>query len=278
MDKMNEYMKTNNWKFSAPGKLCMLFGMLIFLSSPLWAQKENKHIRQGNDQYKEEKFTEAEIDYIKALEKNPESEKGQYNLGGALYKQDNYEDAEKLYSNIASDNQDKEIQSKAQYNLGNTFLKEKKFDDAVKAYKNSLRLNPEDMDAKYNLEYAKRMLQQQQQQNKNKDKNKDDKKDKKNKDKKNQDKKNQDKQKQDKKKQDPQKKDQQKQDQQKQDQQKGQQGKQDQQKGQQAQPQKMSKKDAERMLQALKNDENNTLKKVRLKQVPAKAKKNEKDW
>ena len=271
MVKINGHMKINKRNFSIAGKLSVLFAMLIFMGSPLWAQKENKHIRQGNDQYKEEKFKEAEIDYMKALEKNPASEKGQYNLGGALYKQDNFEDAEKLYSNIASTNEDKEIQAKAQYNLGNTFLKEKKFDEAVNAYKNSLRLNPEDMDAKYNLEYAKRMLQQQQQQNK--DKNKDDKKDNKNQDKKNKDKKNQDKKDQDKKKQDQQKQDQQKQDQQNQDNKK-----QDQQQRQQAQPQKISKKDAERMLQALKNDENNTLKKVRLKQVPAKAKKNEKDW
>jgi len=69
-----------------------------------------------------------------------------------------------------------------------------------------------------------------------------------------------------------------KQEQEQQQQQQNQQGQQDQQQQQQAQPQQISKQDAARMLEALKNDENKTLEKVKLQQVPAKAKKTEKDW
>jgi len=241
-------------------KLILL--MILFLTTMAFAQKENKFIRQGNDKYDEENYKDAEVDYMKALEKSPESVKGQYNLGGALYKQENYEDASKLYGSIAGRDISDEAKADALYNLGNSYVKAQKFPEAISAYKNSLRLDPGDQDAKYNLEYAKRMLQQQQQQQQNQDQkkdqeNKDDQKNKQDQDKKQDDQKQEDKQ------------------QQQDDQQKKQQ--QDQQS--QPKPQQISKQDAERMLKALKNDENKTLEKVKLQQMKAvKAQKTDKDW
>lgn len=239
--------------------------VLIFATSAL-AQKENKYIRKGNDKYEEQSFKDAEVDYMKALEENPASVKSQYNLGGALYKQENYEDASKLYNNLASvGNEDISI-ADSYYNLGNTLLKAQKFPESIEAYKNALRLDPGDMDAKYNMEYAKKMLKDQQEQEQNKDQDKDQ--DKKDEDKKDQDKQDQEKQDQQQQDQD-QQQDQQQQDQQQQDQQQQQ---------QQPQPQQISKQDAERMLEALKNDENKTLEKVNLQKGKGKAKNVEKDW
>lgn len=243
-------------------------GMLSILKKALWillvfttsayAQKENKYIRNGNEKFNEKNYKDAEVDYMKALEKKPDSYKGQYNLGGALYKQDNYEDASKIYGSLASRDANDKEKSSDLYNLGNSLLKAKKYEESIKAYKNSLRINPEDMDTKYNLEYAKRMLQQQQQQQQQQ--NQDQNKDQKNKDEKNKDQ-------------------QQKQDQNKEQQQQQQKQQQEQQQQQGQQPQQISKQDAERMLQALKNDENKTLAKVKLeKSKNAKTRKVEKDW
>ncbi len=146
---------------------------IVIVTTTVFAQKENKDIRSGNDKYYEEAYKDAEVDYMRALEKNPDSEKGQYNLGGSLYKQENYEDATKLFANIASKDIDAETKAKSFYNLGNSYLKGQKLDEAIASYKNALRYDPSDMDTKYNLEYAKKMKQQQEEQEQNQDQDKD---------------------------------------------------------------------------------------------------------
>jgi hypothetical protein len=113
-----------------------------------------------------------------------------------------------------------------------------KVQESIDAYKGSLKLYPKSPEAKYNLAYAQDLLRQQEQQ-------------------KQQQQQNQNKQDQNKDQQD--KKDQNKEDQNKQDQNKDQQQQQ-----QQPQPQEISKEDAERVLNALANDEKNVQEKVKL--------------
>lgn len=261
MVKQNKFI----WQLAIFSILKKLIWVVLIFAGSAIAQQENKYIRSGNDNFEETDFKEAEVDYMKALEKNPESLRSQYNLGGALYKQENYEDASKLYNNLASIGTEKVNPADSYYNLGNTLLKAQKYPESIEAYKNALRLNPGDMDAKYNLEYAKKKLQDQQQQEQNQDQDQD-----------KEDEENKDQEKQDQEQKDQEQKDQEQQEQeQNQDQQ---QQEQDQQQQQQPQPQQISKQDAERMLEALKNDENKTLEKVKLQKGKGKAKKVEKDW
>jgi tetratricopeptide (TPR) repeat protein len=237
-----------------------IFLILIITSSIAYSQSERSLIREGNKFYSDNKYLDAEVSYRKSLETNKDSKVGAFNLGDALYKQEKYDEAAQEFRIATSKETDKESKAKAFHNLGNSLLKSQKLQESIEAYKNALKLNPNDINTKYNLEYAKRMIQQQQQQQ-NKDQQKQDKQE--------------DKQKQDK--QDQQKQDQQdKQDQEKQDQ--SAKGGQEQQKQQQAkqQDQKISKEDAERMLEALKNEEKDVQKKLQ-KKVPARIS-IEKDW
>ena len=48
--------------------------------------------------------------------------------------------------------------AQAFYNLGNAQFKQQKYQEALESYKQSLRLNPSDMEAKYNYAYTKRLL------------------------------------------------------------------------------------------------------------------------
>jgi tetratricopeptide (TPR) repeat protein len=246
------------WQIAAFSLLKKLVWLLLIYATSVFAQKENKFIRSGNNEYEDQKYKEAEVDYMKALEKNPESFKVQYNLGGALYKQENYKDASDLYNSLASKSPDRREQANAYYNLGNSLLKAQKYPESIDAYKKSLRINPSDEDAKYNMEFAKKMLKQQEQQKQNQDENKD------------QEKKDDEQQKQD---------EQQKEEQQQDKQNQQEQQKQDQQQNPQQQQQQISKQDAERMLEALKNEENKTMEKVNLQKIQVgKAKSSEKDW
>lgn len=159
------------WKIAVFSVLKKLVWVVLIGTTTVFAQKENKYIRSGNDLYDEKNYKDAEVNYMKALEKNPESFKGQYNLGSALYKQDNYEDASKLYNNLAGKGEDAEQKANGFYNLGNSLVKAKKYPEGIEAYKNALRLNPGDADAKYNMEFAKRMLKEEQNQKQNKNQN-----------------------------------------------------------------------------------------------------------
>ena len=242
--------------------MSVLLFLFCLITSNLFAQSERSHIRDGNSSYKEKKYSDAEVSYKKSLEKNKDLVEGSFNLGDALYKQDRFGEAAEQYRMSAVKAKDSETKAQALHNLGNSLLREQKLQESLAAYKEALKANPKDTDTKYNYEYAKRMLQQQQKQQQQQQKQNEEKKD----DKKQDEKQNQDQQKQDQQKQ-------QQQEQQKQDQQKQQQG---QQKQAQQKKQQISKEDAERILEALKNDEKKVQKKLQ-KKVPARGQV-EKDW
>lgn len=242
---------------------------LLLQGSVLFAQKEKKYIHKGNQLYQEKKYAEAEASYRQSVDKSKASVEGNFNLGDALYKQKKFDNAVQKFTDIASSSNDKTVKAKAYHNLGNSLLESKKLEESIAAYKKSLMSNPKDDETRYNLAYAQEKLKQQQQQQ-NKDKNKD-------KNKKDQDKK--DKDKEDKNKdQNKDNKDQQNKDKDKQDQDKKDQDKKDQQNGQQPQPDKLSKEDAERMLEALKNEEKNTQDKLKNKKAKGVKGRIVKDW
>ena len=59
---------------------------------------------------------------------------------------------------------DPRIEAQAWYNLGNALYKQQQLEPALEAYKEALRRNPADTDAKHNFEVTLEQLQQQQQQ------------------------------------------------------------------------------------------------------------------
>lgn len=233
--------------------------IFVLIAIALFAQSEKKSIRQGNKEFKKNDFTNSEISYRKALEKNPSSFKGNFNLADALYKQDKQEESVKIFDGLTSANVDDAQKSNVYYNMGNSYLKQQKLKESIESYKKALRLNPNDSDAKYNLSEAQRMLKQQQQQQQN-DKNKKDNKD--NKDKDNKDNKDKD------------KKDQDKKDDKDKDKNKDQKDK----NKPQPQQQKISQEDARRMLEALQNNEKQIQQKLREQQAKAAKVRVEKNW
>ena len=246
-------------------KSLFLVSCLISNVSCLLAQEERGLTREGNKYFDKQKYADAEASYKKALEKKNNFPEAIFNLGDAEYKQGRYEDAAKQFELAGKMLTDTNQRSRAYHNMGNCHLEKKEYEDAVKAYKQALKCNPHDKDTKYNLAYANAMLRkdQQNQQNKqnqkqqNQDK-KDDKKDQ-NKDKKDGDK---DKDKQGDK------------------DQKDQSGEGDQQKDKQKRQQKagITKEQADKMLEALKAEEQKTQEKMQKKAPKPVDSKIEKDW
>lgn len=237
-----------------------LTAVLMLLALHGFAQKEKQFIKNGNQHYTDKKFAEAEKNYKQGLSKNKDSYKAAFNLGDAYYKQGKYEEAAEQFQQLTHRPVSKDTLSKAYHNLGNSLLQSKKYEESVNAYKNALKNNPDDEDTRYNLAYAQKMLQQQQQQNKD-DKNKDDKDKKDDKENKDQDKKDKDKKEQD-------QKNDQKED-------KGEKNKDQQKQKQQGQ---ISKEDAQRLLDALQNDEKNLQDKMKKEKAKGVKVEIEKDW
>jgi Ca-activated chloride channel family protein len=171
--------RKNRWSKSFDiFKKTFLFILLWSLSFPAWAQEDKKEVREGVRKYKDEQYNEAEIAFRRGLKRDSLSHIAKFNLGDALYKQSQFEQAEGLFKNLSSDEHQTDAgRARLMHNLGNAQLQQKKYKESIDAYKQSLRLNPTDDETRSNLAYAQRMLkneeQQQQQQDQNQDKNND---------------------------------------------------------------------------------------------------------
>jgi hypothetical protein len=118
----------------------------------------------GNEAFVDQDFETALAAYQQAQADLPELAEPHYNAANAHYRQEAYEQAQGEIEQalLKKENQDG-LNQNSLFNLGNTFFQTEQFETAIEAYKEALRLNPDDVDAKHNLELAMRQLQQQQQ-------------------------------------------------------------------------------------------------------------------
>ena len=114
----------------------ILVSLGMWIALPAWSQQESSAVRHGNKDYKKEKYTEAEINYRRGIEKNNESFEAHYNLGDALFKQDKYPEAGEEFAKAAQHldkKTDKSRLASTYHNLGNCFFAQQQYDKAVAA-------------------------------------------------------------------------------------------------------------------------------------------------
>ena len=224
----------------------IFFFIVFFLGYPAIgsAQKEvRKELRKGNKEYKQEKYTEAEINYRKALEANARSTDAAFNLGNSLFKQAKMPEALEQYQAALSSETEKGKLASSWHNIGNIFMAGKEYAKSIDAYKQSLRNNPADDETRYNLALAQKLLEDQENEDQDQDQNQD-----------------------------------QQQDQEQQQQEQDQDQNQDQQQEQQD-PNQMSKESAEQILDAMIQNERDTQEKVKEQQMrQQKQRKTDKNW
>jgi len=242
--------------------------ILALMSMGLFAQKERSMARKGNRFYADSSFTEAEVAYIRALDENPQLREAQFNLGNTAIRQEKFDEAIEQLSVLAETSEDKMEKAEIYHNIGNTHLAKyqkalqdqqeaknasEELDKSIEAYKNALRNNPMDDETRYNLAVAQKLKkegpppeeQQQQQQQQQ---------------------------------QDQQQQDQQEQNQEQQEQEQNQEQQQQEQQ-QQQQAQEISKEDAEKILNAMMQEEKELQEEQKEKQkAKARSRKVEKDW
>lgn|SRR5690554_3284411 len=211
----------------------MLLLLLTAAASNTAAQEERPHVRRGVALLEQERFAEAEAEFRSALQLKPSSFEAAYNLGTALFRQEKYDEAlQQLQATTPFANDDKQRLASLFHNLGNSYLFGQNIDQSIEAYKQALRHNPLDDETRYNLIAAMKLKDEQEEQEEEQ---------------------------QDQQEQEQQEQQEQEQEQQEQEQEQEQQ---DQQQQQQQESEGISRENAERLLQALEEDEKELLEKM----------------
>lgn len=140
----------------------LVVSMLLSVALTAYAQVDRHDVRAGNRKFRKDNWKEADISYRKALVKDSTSVAANYNLANTLYRQENYEEAEKLMKKIGDNASASANAADYWYNTGDIAIAKKDWQGAVNAFKEALLKNPSDMDAKENYIYAKKMLENQQ--------------------------------------------------------------------------------------------------------------------
>ena len=132
--------------------IAILFTLMF--SSSLHAQYINKHVREGNKLYKEQKFNEALLEYQKSVQEGATDPVTNFNLGNALYRNSKFDEAAKTFHASAELKRSQELTQKSFYNEGVAMSKQQKLEESIAAYKQAVLLDPADEDARINLQKA----------------------------------------------------------------------------------------------------------------------------
>lgn len=135
----------------------VLITLLLLLSGwspPSFWQKE-----KAKKLYNKKEYSSALDTYQKLQTDNPDRADINYNMGNTLYRLERYDEAESAFKK-ALQSKNKDVLKKSNYNIGNTLYRQNKLEDAIKSYEETLKIDSTDVDAKYNIEFIKKLLQQ----------------------------------------------------------------------------------------------------------------------
>lgn len=133
---------------------------LVLVAGTACGDATARLVNHGNAAYERHEYQVALEDYVSAAVYAPDLPEPYYDAGNANYRLEDYT-AAGLQLERALRSAEGELAQRSYYNLGNVLFNAKQFDQAVEAYKEALRHDPNDVDAKHNLELALVWLQRQ---------------------------------------------------------------------------------------------------------------------
>ena len=265
-EPLHPHQPLNTMKYS------IMLVMALLMLGPGDGKKKG---RQGNAQYAQEQYADAAATYRDGIKSVQEDGPGAVhsgllnNLGAALYRGGDAEQAGIAFSSAARMATSPDDLVRASYNAGNAAFDTEQLDQSLEHYRRALLSDPSNSDAKFNYEFVKRKLEEQQEQQQDQQQENED-----------NEEQNQDEQQNQDGEQDDQQQDEQQQDQQQQnsddESQQDQQEQREQDQQEKEDPTQLSEEEAQRILQALENEEEQLLRQVqKMKTRPRRV---EKDW
>lgn len=135
-------------------KKCFSITVIFLITLLAKSQDDEKAIQKGNGYYKQQQFEKAAVEYNRAVAANPANTTAKFNLANSLQKQGKQEEALKEFSVLIEKTTEKDLKSKSYYNKGVVLTGQKKLEESIDAYKHALRQNPDDKEARENLQKA----------------------------------------------------------------------------------------------------------------------------
>ncbi len=126
--------------------------IFIFLSS-VYAKNADSLYRNG-------RFADAEKAYQQEDMDNPKDLRYRYDRGCAAFQNKDYNAAESAFTSVLRRAKDKDILFRSAYNLGNTAFVRNDFASAAEYYKQAIIYDPQNTNAKYNLELSIKKLEE----------------------------------------------------------------------------------------------------------------------
>lgn len=146
-------------------QILLLALMLMGMGSVEAQVRQRQLLHKGNKNYEKSDFVAAETSYRSLLQQDSLSIYANFAMGNTLYKQGKGQEARSYYEQAAKKTDlPKDKQAEIWHNLGNISMQEKQYAKAIEAYEQSLILNPSDDATRYNLVLAQKLLQKEQQQ------------------------------------------------------------------------------------------------------------------
>lgn len=185
---MNVHIRFNITSIAAAILLLIISAVSLDASATV-NRKERRMVSEGNELYKDGHFLEAGEKYREALKIEPSSKEALYNLGLTYIRRANAAQSDSLRTQLAkagaeamqtvaqSAKEKPALAADALYNLGNIAFNSEDYANAVQMYKSSLRIRPEDENARRNLRIAQKKLKQNDQNQDKQDQNEDQKQD-----------------------------------------------------------------------------------------------------
>ena len=118
-----------------------------------------RHNETGNDQFADQNYAAAADEYRQAQVADPDLAQPYYNAANAYNRAGQIEPVE-AQTEQALRTADAALAGRSWYNLGNAYFDEERWSPAIGAYQEALRLDPDDVDAKHNLELALQKLEE----------------------------------------------------------------------------------------------------------------------
>ena len=144
--------------------LTLIFLLLVSVLAS--AQVDKKDVRRGNRQFAKAKYGDADISYRKGLNADSTSVAAAYNLGNNLYRQGNFAEAGKFYQQALRHIPETRSLKKQSaqgfdtyFNIGDAALQQKQYRAAMEAFIQALLIDPDNLEAKENYVYARKMLE-----------------------------------------------------------------------------------------------------------------------
>ena len=145
-------------------KFLILIALLASVTG--FAQVDKKDVRRGNRQFAKAKYGDADISYRKALNADSTSVRAAYDLGNNLYRQGDFANAGKYYGQalrhvpeVRNMKQQASLAFDTYFNAGDAALQQKQYRAAMESFVQALLIDPDDMEAKENYVYARKMLE-----------------------------------------------------------------------------------------------------------------------